>query len=763
MKTFLAALSLVAFAGAAQASLARDAYWMRTPAEKWEAALPIGNGRLAALVFGQPNRETLVLNETGVWAPRREWPVNPRGAALIREIRGLLFAGKRAEAQALAERDLLLARSVGIAPQQPLAFLRLDLAPEGTPFADYRRGIRLDEGVATVSYEQGGVRFRREAWVEADGECLTLTLAADRPGALAFTLTADRPDSPTPLSVEADGPNRLRLRGLTGTEGPGDAPGVRFEAVVAVEADGPVETRAGRLSVRGASRATLRVAARSDLLGPLADPAADLARPADRAAHARAFGEAFGRMRLDLAHTPTGEALEERLARLAKARAFDAESLLLLHDFCRYLLISSSRPGGLPANLQGPWNPLMAPPWKNDWHLNINLSMHYWPACAWGLADRAEPLVTLAERLLPRSGAVAREMLGAEGWFLPNSTDAWGYCVPFRPADCGLYVCGGAWLLQDALAPWFYTRDDALLRRLLPLLREQSRFFLSWLVPRPGDGRLVSGPAASPENAYLLPDGTQASIDMGPANDQELIHATFRAYLLAAGRLAPDDPLVPRVEAALGRLALPVVGPDGALQEWSEPLPAKEPGHRHISHAYGMLPGRRVSLTATPALAAAIRKSLEGRLAGRYHFTGWSLGLTAGLWARLDEGDRALAMIDHAATHFCPNLFTLTTGAPQVNDMMGVPAALLACLLRTEAGTLRVLPALPARLPEGAFAGLRAENGIVADAAWRDGRLTRLTLTSAFGGPLRLDLQGRRLEVTLKPGVPTPIPLPAHP
>lgn len=744
MKTILA-LTMSALAGGLLGSVERDAYWMRTPATDWKGALLLGNGRVGAIVYGRPNQETVVLNETGVWAPKRDWPLNPKGAEVIPKIRALLFAGKQAEAERMTA-NALLRGGDKVAPYQPAAFLRLAFAPEETPFADYRRSLSLDEGVGAVTYTQGGVTFTREAWVEADGECLTMTFAASKP-VLAFTLGADRPGG---LAVAPEGKNRLRLKGGTGKDG------VRFEAVADVATDGAiVVSPEGRLSVKDATRATVRVAVRSDLLGPLADPAADLARPADRAAHAKAFAALYNRMRLDLPHTATGEALEDRIARVAKAGALDTETLLLLHDYCRYLLIASSRPGGLPANLQGIWNEQMNPPWNSDWHLDINLSMHYWPAGPWGLADRAEPLVSLAERLMPKSEPVARDMLGAEGWFLTTATDPWGYCVPFRHPCWGMYVSGGAWLLQDGMKAWRFSRDPALLRRLLPLLREQCRFYLSWLVPRPGDGVLVSGPAVSPENTYAGQDGGNAAVDMGTAHDRMLIAETFRDYLLAARECgARQDGTVARVAAALPRLAKPQIGPDGALLEWSKPFGEAEPGHRHISHAYGLIPGHSITHTGTPALAAAIRKSLEKRLAHNYHTFGWSIGLAAGIWARVDEGDKAFAMIDKTSRFFCTNLVTLTVGVPQVNDTMGVPAAMLDCIARTEHGVLRILPALPARLPEGKARGLRAENGLALDIDWEDGRLAALTLTSARGGPAKVEIDGRVRTVTLEKDVP---------
>lgn len=766
MKTptlLLAALCAGSLLAGAPETRAREAYRFDAPAKEWAAALPIGNGRLGALLFGDPNAETIVVNETSVWAPPEPWPINRQGAPVVKQVRELLFAGKRAEANALAQRALLRPNPRLVAAYQPLCILRLDFAPAGTPFSDYARGVRLDEGVAWAAYRQGGVAFRREALAAYDDDILAVSLAVDKPGALTFTLAPTRPGET--LRAEPDGPGRLRLTGATG---PG---GVRFEALLEIRAQGGAvaATPDGKLRVEGADAAEIRLAAATDYnkKDPTQPLRADLraqcaaalgavaGKPfaALRADHAKAFAARYGRVALDIPCAATGESLEARVARVREERRLDTESLLLLHDFCRYLLIASSRPGGLPANLQGIWNPLMDPPWDSDWHLDVNLSMHYWPAGVWNLPELAEPLTTLAEMALPRSAETARDMLGAEGWFLSVCTDAWGFPVPFGHVSWGLYVAGGAWLLQDALAPWRHTRDPALRDRLLPLLRQQTRFFLSWLVEDPRTGRLVSGPSTSPENAYRLPDGSSASVDMGPAHDQELIHATLTDFLALARAQTPADPLIPRAQAALERLALPQVGPDGALQEWSEPLPEAEPGHRHISHAYGLLPGRRVTLDGTPELCAALDKTLRKRFTHGYHVTGWSLGVAAGIRARLRQGDAALEAIDQAALHFCPNLFTLTVGYPQVSDMNGAPAALCELLLRTEGDVVHVLPALPRRLAAaGAFRGFRAEPGLLVDAAWEGGRLTALTVTALRDGAFRLRLPDRALTLTLRRG-----------
>lgn len=754
---FVFALSATGLWAAPQAP-ARGPYWMRAPATAWTEALPLGNGRLGALVFGQPNAETIVLNETSVWTPPKVAPINPKGAEVLPEIRRLLFEGRHAEAERLCSQRFMVGRD-GVSAYQPLAFLRLAHAPEPTPYADYARGLSLAEGIGWVRYRRGEATFAREAFVAHDDDVVCLTYATDRPGALSFTLTADRPGG---AKVTVVPPNRLRLAGSTGQGG------VAFDLLLEVCAEGGAVAPEGKgLAVRGATKATLLVTAFTDY--NFRDPKAPLARDrlaacegtlakarthADlRARHAAAFGALHHRTFVRLPGAGgDAPALEEALAAAKKANRFDARFLTLYYDFCRYLLISASRPGGLPANLQGIWNPLPEPPWQSDWHLDINLSMFYWPAAAWDLGALAEPLLSLAEMGFAASEPVARAMLGVpEGGFMTTCTDAWGYAAPFRWPCWGMYVAGGAWLLQDALLPWRATRDPATLRRALPLLRSQTRFFLGWMVRHPETGRLVSGPAVSPENTYRGADGN-AAVDMGPTHDQEVIHATLTDFLAAARALAPDDPLIPRAEAALAALAMPGIGPDGALMEWSRPFAEAEPSHRHLSHLWGMMPGRRISLLATPKEAEAVRKGLAKRVRAGHHLMGWSIGHRACLDARLGDAEAAISACDAAPQYLCGNLFTTATGKPQVADMSGVPAALNEMLLRSYAGSVDVLPALPERFrAEGAFR-LLAEGGFLVEAEWKDGRVTALTLTSRLGGPCRLRFNGAERTLETRKG-----------
>lgn len=744
---------------------AREGYAFSTPAKTWNAALPIGNGRLAALLMGEPGNETLVLNEESVWAPPKPRPLNPKGAEALPEMRRLLLEGKETAAGKVYEKKFAAGRSE-IVPFQPMGALHLRRTlPEGE-VVDYRRGIRLDEGIAHTAFRVGDTTYSSEAFAPYDDDALCFTYAAHGPGTLDFTLTIDRPDKSGTVATPA--PNRLHYAGSTGKGG------VAFDVLVEVEtAGGKVSALPeGALRVEGAKRATLRVAAatdhnRKDADHPLTrdrlaacaarlDALRQKGAAAVRADHVAAFSERFCRGYVDFGVAPDTRPLEARLKE-AKKRAFTPDFLALNADFCRYLLIASSRAGGLPATLQGKWNPLLNPLWWSDWHLDMNLSMFYWPAGPWGLAETIEPVITLAEMNLPRNTDATREMMGLkEGAFLGVQTDLWGTGTLYGGRRWGMYVSGGAWLLQDALNAYRYTQDETYLRRLLPLLREQSLFYLNWGARDPATGKWLIGPSVSPESGYHAQDGGIVGITLGCAHDQQLADATFRDFLMAARRLTPDDPAIARVERCRAELApLGIVGPDGALQEWYRPYREQEPSHRHLSFAYALMPGHTWSPRRTPALAEATRKRLDLRKKAGHQLMGWSIGHMACLRTRLNQAEEAMAVLDHAPRYLTPNLFTTACGYPQVSDLGGVPATLNEMLLRTDGDLIEVLPALPERLRAKGSFRFTALRGVVVEATWKDGRVTRLTLTAKTSGTYAVRVNGATQTLALTAAVPT--------
>ena len=652
------------------AARAADVIWFDAPAAQFTESCPLGNGRLGAMVFGGIDDERVVLNETGMWSGGPQDADRPGAAAALPEIRRLLLAGRNAEAEKLVNaRFTCTGKGSGFgaganAPYgcyQVLGNLWLRFVPPGAdaPARDYRRELDLAEAVARVTYEQGGVRFTREAFVSAPDEAIVVRLTAGRPGSLSFDARLDRPERAT---TAADGDAGLRMTGQlnNGTDGQG----VRFAALVrALARGGTVQVRDGVLQVRAADEVVLLVTAATDIrtfAGRRSDDpekmaADDLARAAAkpyaelRRAHVADFQHWFNRVSLRLG--PPNPA-QEALPTPARLRAFHAGAAdpglpALFFDFGRYLLISSSRPGGLPANLQGLWAEEIQTPWNGDWHLNINVQMNYWPAEVCNLGDLAPPLFALIASLQTPGARTARDYYAAHGWVAHVITNPWGFTSPGESATWGSTTTGSAWLCEHLWDHYLFTGDRAFLAWAYPIMKGSAQFYLDMLIAEPTHGWLVTAPSNSPENSFYLPDGTVCHICLGATADMQLLRYLFGACIDAAQILGVDGAFRAELAAKRARLAPTRIGPDGRVMEWLENYREVDPHHRHTAHLWGLYPGNEISPNATPALTAAARKTLDARGdAG----TGWSLAFKLCLWARLGDGNRAFRLLA-PATH----------------------------------------------------------------------------------------------------------------
>jgi alpha-L-fucosidase 2 len=745
--------------------------WYRRPAARWEEALPVGNGQVGAMVFGGLAEERIQLNEKSLWSGGPQDGDNPDAFPALARIRELLFARRYGEAEELTRAtqvskgtgsDHGSARRTAYGCYQTLGDLQL--AFDGAPLDpdEYRRELDLDEGVVRVGLRSGDRLQRRMVFASAPDEAIIVHLAAESGAALDFAVRLSRPEC---ARVEAVGPDRLSMRGrLSGAEGPGMAfaadLGLRVAGgTSAVEGDG--------VRVRGASEVTIVLAAATDYAEgepagacrsrvdrALATPFGELLRRhvADHQALFRRVAISLGDRRLE--DLPT----DERVARMASG-VEDPGLATLYFQLARYLLIASSRPGFLPANLQGIWADGVQTPWNGDYHTNINVQMNYWLAETGHLAECAEPLVDLVDRMRVPGRRTARVHYGARGWVVHTLHNVWGYTSPGEDPAWGLSPMAGPWLCQHLWERYAFGRDVEELRRIFPILRESAEFCLDWLCEDPATGALVSGPATSPENHFVAPDGQRCAISMGPSMDQQIVWDHFTNVLEAADALGVDDALVRAVAAARRRLAGPRVASDGRLMEWAQEFSETEPEHRHVSHLFGLHPGRQITPRTTPDLAAAAGRSLVARGDGG---TGWSMAWKICFWARLGEGDRAAALLGNLlqpcaaegqgdGAGVFPNLFC--SHPPfQIDGNFGGAAGIAELLVQSHDGAIDLLPALPSSWRRGAVRGLRARGGFEVEVEWDDGRLRCCVVRGHAAGPCAVRYRGAIAERTLSAG-----------
>lgn len=718
--------------------------WYKNAAEDWNDALPVGNGRIGAMIFGQPLWERICLNEDSVWSGGPRSRVNPSAKENLGKVRSLLLDEKIPEAEKIVL-EAFCGAPVNERHYMPLCDLELCHYEENT--CEYHeRSLDLRTAVSSVSYAIGDCEFTRECFVSEPDQVLVLRITASKPGAVTVRMKLDGRDDYFDDNTPSDG-------GILFYGGEGGRDGISFAAYLKASApDGVIRTYGSWLCCDGCSELLVTLGAQTTYR--CEDYKGEARRDAEQAAakgydellraHLNDYKALYDRCSIELPDNSEGGAVlptDERLARLREG-GHDNKLIEMYFNFGRYLLIAASREGTLPTNLQGIWNKDMWPAWGCRFTVNINTEMNYWGVETLNLSELHTPLFDHIERMRPSGRKTAQDMYGCGGFVCHHNTDIWGDTAPqdlWMPGT--QWPMGAAWLCLHIFEHYRFTQDKQFLAEKLDTLCEAAKFFVDFLIPDK-QGRLVTCPSVSPENTYLTASGTKGSLCAGPSMDSQIIHELFSDVIQASEILGERQDFAEELRRLRDRLPKPEIGKYGQIKEWAVDYDEVEPGHRHISQLFALYPGAQITRRKEPELAAAAKATLERRLAHGGGHTGWSRAWIINHWARLFDGEKIyeniLALLSHSTSS---NMFDMHPPF-QIDGNYGGSAGIAEALLQSQRGELVLLPALPKEWKSGSFRGLRARGGFTVSCEWENGAVTHAEIRSTAGGECRLVVQG---------------------